>query len=171
MEATPFFESDATQVLLRQIQARLKARSETVATAESCTGGLVATLLTELSGSSDYYLGGVSAYANSVKVELLGVSSEDLTQFGAVSPQVARAMAAGARDRLGATYGVALTGIAGPSGGTAGKPVGTVYCGIASQAGEESYLLNFSGDRATIRRAAAGSALELLARQIGIENP
>ncbi len=169
MEATPFFESDANQMLLRQIQARLKDRGETVATAESCTGGLVATLLTELSGSSDYYLGGISAYANSVKVELLGVDNEDLIQFGAVSPQVAKAMAAGARDRIGATYGVSLTGIAGPSGGTEAKPVGTVYCGIASQAGEESYLLNLSGNRAAIRIAAAGSAIRLLGRQIGID--
>jgi len=170
LDATPNLESDSTRDLLRQIQTKLQSRHETVATAESCTGGLMATLLTELSGSSASYLGGISAYANSVKLEILGVSAEELGRFGAVSAEVAKAMAAGARDRLGATYAVALTGIAGPSGGTADKPVGTVYCGIASPEGEESVRLSLSGDRAAIRRASALTALQLLGRKIGVEN-
>jgi len=170
LEATPNLELDATHLLLRQIQEKLQSCQETVATAESCTGGLVATLLTELSGSSASYVGGVSAYANSVKMEILGVSPEDLSRFGAVSDTVAKSMAAGVRDRLGATYAIALTGIAGPSGGTVDKPVGTVYCGIASPGGEESVRLNLTGDRATVRRAAAFAALRLLGQKLGIEN-
>src|SRR4051812_8930601 len=104
--------------ILEQIHDLLVAAPATVATAESCTGGMVATLLTELSGSSAYFLGGISAYANSAKEALLGVAPALLGLHGAVSAEVAEAMARGARERLGSTYAVSLTGIAGPGGGT-----------------------------------------------------
>ena len=152
--------------LLRNILKKLQLQGATVATAESCTGGLVATMLTELPGSSVVFVGGISAYANGVKISMLGVNPSDLQKFGAVSAEVARAMAAGARDRLGATYAVALTGIAGPDGGSPDKPVGTVYCGIASPVGEVATRLTLSGDRSAIRRTAAQSALQLLADAI-----
>jgi PncC family amidohydrolase len=164
---TPLRDSQIVIPTLRQIQSKLKARGETVATAESCTGGLVASYLTELAGSSEVYLGGVSAYANAVKVSLLGVALSDLNQHGAVSAEVAQAMAAGVRDRLGATYGLSLTGVAGPSGGSPTKPVGTVYCGIATPDGVDAVLLKLSGDRSDIRTASALAALEILERTIG----
>ena len=156
----------AVAEVLRNILRKLQSRGATVATAESCTGGLVATMLTELPGSSAVFVGGISAYANGVKISMLGVDPSDLEKFGAVSAEVARAMAAGVRDRLGATYAVALTGIAGPDGGSPDKPVGTVYCGIASPFGEVASRLTLSGDRAAIRRTAAESALQLLADAI-----
>ena len=156
----------AVAEVLRNILRKLQSRGATVATAESCTGGLVATMLTELPGSSAVFVGGISAYANGVKISMLGVDPSDLEKFGAVSAEVARAMAAGVRDRLGATYAVALTGIAGPNGGSPDKPVGTVYCGIASPFGEVATRLTLSGDRAAIRRTAAESALQLLADAI-----
>ena len=149
--------------LLRQIQEKLQAQKSTVATAESCTGGLVATWLTHLAGSSAVYLGGVSAYDNRVKTGLLGVPEALLAAHGAVSAPVAEAMAAGARARIGTTYAVAVTGIAGPSGGTPEKPVGTVFLGLASPAGTRSRRLALPGDRSGIRAAAAEAALaELL---------
>ena len=156
----------AVAEVLRNILRKLQSRGATVATAESCTGGLVATMLTELPGSSAVFVGGISAYANGVKISMLGVDPSDLEKFGAVSAEVARAMAAGVRDRLGATYAVALTGIAGPNGGSPDKPVGTVYCGIASPFGEVASRLTLSGDRAAIRRTAVESALQLLADAI-----
>jgi PncC family amidohydrolase len=114
--------NDRVDDRLRALQRTLTERGETVVTAESCTGGMLATLLTQLPGSSAVYLGGVSAYANGVKVALLGVDAGELERFGAVSGEVARAMAAGARARLGGTYAVSITGIAGPDGGRPGKP-------------------------------------------------
>jgi PncC family amidohydrolase len=148
--------------VLRQILEILQAKFATVATAESCTGGLVATMLTELQGSSAVFVGGVTAYANSVKISLLGVEEAVLMNHGAVSAEVAQAMAGGARDRLGATYALSLTGIAGPGGGSPEKPVGTVYCGIATPQGEQATLLRLTGDRSEIRRSAAEAALQLL---------
>ena len=166
MEDITLSDTNTTESLVRQILGKLQSKGATVATAESCTGGLVATMLTELPGSSAVFVGGISAYANRVKISMLGVSPSDLENLGAVSAEVACAMAAGARDRLGATYAVALTGIAGPGGGSPNKPVGTVYCGIASPIGEVATRLKLSGDRPAIRRAAAASALRLLAAAI-----
>lgn len=156
----------ALDPLLREIQDGLQSRGATVATAESCTGGLVASLLTERAGSSAVYLGGVSAYANAVKTGLLGVPDALLTRHGAVSAEVAEAMARGARDRLGATYAVSLTGVAGPGGGSAEKPVGTVYCGVAGPRGAHAVRLNLTGERGAIRRGAAEAALRLLLTEI-----
>jgi len=141
-------------------------RRDTVATAESCTGGLVATLLTELSGSSAYYLGGVSAYANATKIGLLGVEPKLIDAYGAVSGSVAEAMARGAQQRLGSVYAIALTGVAGPDGGSADKPVGTVYCGIAGKRAVRHVRFLFPGDRDQVRRAAAYEALRELAWEI-----
>lgn len=148
------------------LQACLKKRQETVATAESCTGGLLAAALTHLAGSSAVYLGGISAYANAVKVQLLAVEPELLGSCGAVSSEVAEAMANGVRRRLGATWAISLTGIAGPDGGVPGKPVGTVYCGVAGPDGVQSVLFALDGDRETIRWQATQLALKELSQRI-----
>ena len=157
---------DDTLQLLQSIKKKLEANHATVATAESCTGGIVATHLTHLPGSSKTYLGGVSAYANKVKCDVLGVNQELIKNHGAVSAPVAEAMALGARTKIGSTYAIALTGIAGPDGGTPTKPVGTVYCGFASPTGVTSFLWQILGDRETIRREAAKRALLLLISEI-----
>lgn len=146
-----------------RLGALLRARGLTVATAESCTGGLVGAAITAAAGSSDYYLGGVVAYANAAKVRLLGVDPQDVTTFGAVSAEVARAMAEGARFRLGADVAVSVTGIAGPGGGSPGKPVGLVYIGVATAARVTATRLELAGERAAIRAAAVSAALEALA--------
>ena len=155
-----------TEEVLRKIINKLQANVSTVATAESCTGGILATLLTELAGSSSVFIGGVSAYANSAKICLLGVDPADIERYGAVSEVVAKAMAAGVRDRLGSTYAISLTGVAGPGGGSPEKPVGTVYCGLAGPLGERVEKLTLVGNRAAIRKAAAESALRFLADAI-----
>jgi nicotinamide-nucleotide amidase len=147
---------------LGELLAELLRRGQTVASAESCTGGLVATALTHLPGTSAVYLGGVSSYANEAKTTLLGVETRLLATVGAVSPEVAKAMAEGARARLGATWAVGITGIAGPTGGSREKPVGLVYVGVAGPGRSEATRLDLSGDREAIRLAAARQALFLL---------
>ena len=166
---TTLVELTALEPLLRQVQAKLQARGATVATAESCTGGLVSALLTHLPGSSAVYLGGVNAYANSVKTALLGVPEDVLARHGAVSAPVAEAMAQGARERTGSTYAVSLTGVAGPSGGSPEKPVGTVYLGVATPEGARSRRLDLAaaGGRTEIRAAAASEALRELLSLLG----
>ena len=139
-----------------------RARGLTLATAESCTGGLVAARLTSIPGSSDVVLGGVVAYANEVKERELGVSAELLAEHGAVSAEVAAAMARGARERLGAGVGVSVTGLAGPGGGTAEKPVGLVYCHASGPDGELGRDFSFPGDRAAIRARSVVIALHLV---------
>jgi PncC family amidohydrolase len=148
------------------LQKLLVSKAVTVATAESCTGGLVATLLTELPGSSKIFRGGVSAYDNVVKTDVLRVPPALIAQHGAVSAAVAEAMARGAKELMGADFAVSLTGIAGPDGGSTGKPVGTVFCGIAGPRGQRSRLLNLTGTRTQIRRAAALQALAELRREV-----
>jgi nicotinamide-nucleotide amidase len=139
-----------------------RARGLTLATAESCTGGLVAGRLTSVPGSSDVFLGGVVSYADAVKTSELGVPEALLREFGAVSPQVAAAMAEGARARLGVDVAVSVTGIAGPGGGTPEKPVGLVYLHAAGPAGSDTAELGLPGDRATVRTRATVAALHLL---------
>ena len=148
--------------MLDQLATALLARRQTLATAESCTGGLVGAALTGLPGSSAWYLGGVVAYANELKIRLLGVPAEILAAHGAVSLETARAMAAGARAATGADFAVAITGIAGPSGGTPEKPVGLVYVGVAAPHGTATFKHHFSGSRAEIRQAATEAALRHL---------
>lgn len=149
--------------LARRLQARCLERGLTVATAESCTGGLVAHLLTEIPGSSAYLRGGVVAYADDVKRDLLGVPAEVLAAHGAVSAQVAVAMAEGARTRLGADLGVGVTGVAGPDGGTESKPVGLVYVAVAG-GGYPPEVRRFlwPGDRSGNKQDSAAAAIELL---------
>ena len=133
-----------------------------MATAESCTGGLVASAITDLSGSSAYFRGGFVAYANESKVALLDVSAELLATHGAVSAQVAKAMAMGARARLSTDLAVAVTGVAGPGGGSAAKPVGLTYVAVADADGVEVRRFSWTGDRLANKDSSARAALELL---------
>ena len=137
-------------------------RGLTVATAESCTGGMLAARLTERPGSSAWVLGGVTAYANSAKEQLLGVPADVLAEHGAVSPEVALALAEGARARFGADVGVGITGVAGPGGGTADKPVGTVHLCVVGPEGPELRALRLPGSRAVVRERSVTMAMHLL---------
>jgi nicotinamide-nucleotide amidase len=142
----------------------LRRRGESLATAESCTGGLIGEMITDVAGASDYYLGGIVSYANAVKRDLLGVGDDILAANGAVSEPVARAMAEGCRSRFGADWAVSATGIAGPSGGSAQrqKPVGLVYVGLCGPGCQEVHRHVLPGDRAGIRTRAALAALNHL---------
>jgi nicotinamide-nucleotide amidase len=144
------------------VVARLQARGERVAVAESCTGGLVAELLTRVAGASNVFDLGVVAYANAMKERMLGVPADLLAAHGAVSEPVARALAEGARRAGGATWGLGITGIAGPTGGTPEKPVGTVHIALAGAGGTQSVQRLYRGDRERIRRMAAFEALNML---------
>jgi len=146
------FDDDTLEAVVGRMLAQRKA---TLAIAESCTGGFLAHLITTVPGSSDYFLGSVTAYANRIKQEALGVSRSDLDRHGAVSEPVAMAMATGIRERFGATYALATTGIAGPGGGTAGKPVGTIWVALAGPAGTYSKQLYLSGNRMVTIRATS----------------
>ena len=139
-----------------------RERGLTLATAESCTGGLVAARLTSVPGSSDVFLGAVVAYANEVKEAELGVPADMLATHGAVSAETAVAMARGARERLGADVAVSVTGIAGPGGGTPEKPVGLVYLCAAGPDGQRARDFVVTGDRETVRARASVAALHLL---------
>jgi nicotinamide-nucleotide amidase len=141
-----------------------RGRGLTLATAESCTGGMVAERITSIPGSSDVFVGAVVAYADEVKARELGVPADVLERFGAVSPETAAAMAAGARERLGADVAVSVTGIAGPGGGTEAKPVGLVYLHAESPGASRSAEFVLPGDRGTIRRRATVTALHLVRR-------
>jgi nicotinamide-nucleotide amidase len=141
------------------VAGALLARGLTVATAESCTAGLLAGRLTDLAGSSAYVLGGLVVYSNQAKHDLAGVSMELIERVGAVSPEVAEALAEGARARLGADIGVGITGIAGPGGGTAEKPVGLVYLGVSGLGQTIVRKLNLPGSRADVRRRTVVIAL------------
>ena len=140
----------------------LRERGLTVATAESCTGGLVGAALTQEPGSSDFYLGGVVSYDNAVKEKMLGVGQQSLEEKGAVSPEVAKEMAAGARARLGTDLALATTGIAGPDGGSDAKPVGLVYIGLATPQGIEAKKFQFYGGRDSVRALTVQAALNWL---------
>ena len=147
----------------------LQSHHGTLGVAESCTGGGLGQMLTEIPGSSEYFLGGVIAYDNGVKVSVLGVNSDDLDQQGAVSAIVAQQMALGVKTLLKTTWGLSITGIAGPGGGTATKPVGLVYIGLASPNGQvESLECRFGQTRGRdwIRRVSASTALDLLRRRL-----
>ncbi len=149
------------------VVARLVARGERLAVAESCTGGLVAELVTRVPGASAVFELGVVAYANGMKERVVQVPAALLAAHGAVSEPVARALAEGARRVAGATWGIGITGIAGPSGGTPEKPVGTVHLAIAGPAGTEHFPRLYRGDRERVRRQAAYEALDLLRRALG----
>lgn len=140
----------------------LRERGLTLAAAESCTGGLLSHRITDVPGSSDYYLGSVTAYANAVKEQLLGVPRDVLETRGAVSQETALAMARGARRLLGADLALSVTGIAGPGGGTPGKPVGLTYIALAAPDGEWVEEHRWTGDRSVNKAASASAALALL---------
>ena len=152
--------------ILTHIAASLVARGQTLAVAESCTGGGLGWRITALPGSSAFFKGGIIAYANETKQRLLGVPTSLLARHGAVSEPVARRMADGARRRLCATCGVAITGIAGPSGGTAEKPVGTVWLAVAGPTETAAELHRFRGTRAQVRAQAVAQALRMLQRAL-----
>ena len=146
----------------------LRQTQQTLSVAESCTGGGLGKMITEISGSSQYFLGGVIAYDNRIKNQLLGVNSTDLDQLGAVSATVAEQMALGVRSLLQTHWGLSITGIAGPSGGTDSKPVGLVYIGLAKPDGtatSQEFRFGNQRERSWIQRASACSALDLLRRQ------
>jgi nicotinamide-nucleotide amidase len=148
------------------VLALARERGYTLATAESCTGGLVAGRLTAIPGSSEVFRGAVVAYADDVKAAELGVPEPTLREHGAVSAETAQAMAEGARSRLAADVAVSITGIAGPDGGSDEKPVGLVYLHVAGPAGEEARRIDFPGDREMIRGRATTAALHLLRRHL-----
>lgn len=152
---------------LEAVVGRLLRRDHaTVAAAESCTGGMIATRLTDQSGSSDYFVAGYVTYSDAQKQEVLAVSKELIGKHTAVSEPVAAAMAEGARRRSGSTYALSSTGYAGPTGGTAYDPVGTVYLGIAGPAGTRVVRVRFGGDRYRTRMLATQSALDLLRKTL-----
>jgi len=144
----------------------LREQGLTLATAESCTGGLIGHRLTNVAGSSDYFQGGVVSYSNQAKLDLLQVPAEVLASRGAVSPETARDMARGVRTAFHADLGLAVTGIAGPSGGSPAKPVGTVYIGLATPQGEDVWHYIFHGHREEIKTLSAQTALDRLRRQL-----
>jgi PncC family amidohydrolase len=154
MATPPSIEEEAASYF---IQAGM-----TLATAESCTGGLIAHRLTNVSGASAYFLGSVVAYHNSVKHALLGVPEDVLAAHGAVSEGTARDMAEGVRRLVGATYGLAVTGVAGPTGGSVDKPVGLVYLAVARGDGTAVIRRQFSGTREEIKAQTAETAIKLL---------
>ncbi len=151
-----------TRPLSLVVGETLRARSETVAVAESLTGGTIARLFTDHAGSSDYFLASAVTYSNASKTALLGVRAETIEQFGAVSEETCTEMAHGVRRRAEATYGIATTGIAGPAGGTPHKPVGLVFIGVAWDGGSQIRRVIYPGDRAAIRDRAAHGAVWLL---------
>ena len=140
----------------------LLEREATISCAESCTGGLLSSLLTDVEGSSAYMQGTVVAYANEVKEKLLGVKHETLEKYGAVSEETAREMARGAAKLMGTDIGVGITGIAGPGGGTEEKPVGRVYIAVAGPQGEQVRANDFCGDRDEVKLQTASTALRML---------
>ena len=164
---------DDCRELAKQIVARFGTANTMIATAESCTGGLIAGMITEIAGSSAVFDRGFVTYANAAKVEMLGVKQETLDTHGAVSPITAVEMAAGALARSDARYAVSVTGVAGPGGGTAEKPVGLVYMGLATRNGDaEATELRWNEDwsRDLIRAATVHAALEALIERFEQDN-
>ncbi len=147
---------------MRGIQERLRAMRRTVASAESCTGGLLSAILTEHGGSSDIYRGGATVYSNEAKTAFADVAPQLIHAHGAVSPVVAGALARGARERVGADIGLGITGIAGPGGATPGKPIGLVYVAVESDDHAAARKYEWRFDRAGNRLASVGAALDLL---------
>lgn len=156
-----------TEDVVESVVALLLARGWRLATAESCTGGLIAHWMTSLPGSSATYVGGVVAYANTIKTAILGVPASLIEQAGAVSAPVAEAMAAGARERLDADVAISTTGIAGPSGATPDKPVGLVFIGVALRSGYCTVKsFQFKGTRTEIQIAAGKTALKMVQEKL-----
>lgn len=163
MTASPI----AAQDLVPGIGRRLHERGATIAVAESCTGGYIADQLTNCPGASAWFCGGVVAYSNAMKSALLGVAADLLATHGAVSGEAAAAMAEGVRRVTGATFGLAVTGIAGPTGGTPSHPVGTVYIALATSAGTEAVCHNFPRERRAFKMIVGARALDMVVRSLG----
>ncbi len=140
----------------------LRARGMTISTAESCTGGMVSVLITDIPGSSEVYVGGAVTYSNALKTRLLDVSEDLLAEHGAVSEACARAMAEGARTRFGTDLAISITGVAGPGGGSVDKPVGTVHFALATPTNTLHKLQRLRPPRDAVRRAAARTALDMM---------
>jgi nicotinamide-nucleotide amidase len=149
----------------------LRQRGQRLAVAESCTGGLISHLVTNVAGSSAYFVGGVTAYANEVKVHLLGVHQETLEKFGAVSSETVIEMARGVRNTLSADVGISVSGIAGPDGGTPEKPVGTVWIGLSTPREEYARHFQWIGNRLDVKEQSARAALMLLLEYLQKEKP
>lgn len=148
--------------IVKQIHQKLLRNKKTVCVAESCTGGLLSSLLTSLPGSSSYFLLGIIAYSNKSKIKLLNIPAKTISRFGAVSCQTAILMAKNIRKKINADFGISITGIAGPTGATAAKPVGTVFIALSSKNKTLCQLFSLRGKRETIREKAAKEALRLL---------
>ena len=158
--------SDKDDTLESAIGEILKATGKTLSTAESCTGGMISSLITSVPGSSEYFLGSVTSYANSVKENVLGVPSKIIEEYGAVSSECVSAMAEGVRRLTGSDYSVATSGIAGPGGGSDQKPVGTVWIGVSSHMGTETFSLRFNSNRKRNIERFSSSALHILLKRI-----
>lgn len=154
-----------------KLGSALNSRGWTLALGESCTGGLIAHRITEIAGSSEYFLGGVVAYSNPIKESLLNVQPETLKAVGAVSEETAREMARGAREVMRAAVGVSVTGIAGPGGATEGKPVGLTFISVSTPDGEWVERHVFEGDRHANKQASAEAALKLLLQVLSVGDP
>lgn len=152
--------------LAKALKDALENRGEMMATAESCTGGLIASSIVDIPGSSAVLAGGIVAYQNEIKVKLLGVSAGTIEKFGVVSVETAKEMAEGARQKFGCEWAVATTGIAGPGGAEPGKPVGTVCIAVASSLQNEAFCKNFSGNRSKVREKSVYTAMQLLLERI-----
>jgi len=148
--------------LSSQVGSELTKHNFSIATAESCTGGLLAHILTSVSGSSNYYVGGIVAYSNRIKEKLLGVRPETLEQHGAVSSQTAQEMAVGIREKFKTDIGLSTTGIAGPTGGTPAKPVGLVWIGLSFKAKTTTIKCQFDGDREQVKTSSVQKILQVL---------
>ena len=157
-----FYGMDAGYPLEKVVGDQFRAKRLTLAVAESCTGGMLAARLTDVPGSSKFFLGGVVSYSNDVKRDSLGVEPMVLRRFGAVSAETARAMAQGVRRRLGSDWGLSITGIAGPDGAVPGKPVGKVFIGFDSEKGTRAHEFQFGGSRGAIRLRSVIAALDIL---------
>lgn len=158
----PGFRSTMTESIDIRIGRVVRERGWRIATAESCTGGLISHIITNMPGCSDYFDRGYVCYSNQAKEDMLGVPASMVAEHGAVSAQVALAMAQGARKRAGVDLAIAVTGIAGPGGGSAAKPVGLVYIAVSGQDGNEVKRFHFDGGRLEIKEKTAAAALEML---------
>lgn len=152
---------------ITQVASIMSKKQQTLSSAESCTGGLIAKLCTDLSGSSQWYMGGVISYSNQVKAEVLNVPMADIEAHGAVSEPVVKAMVKGVQTAMHTDFALATTGVAGPGGGSADKPVGTVWLGLATPHTVLACLKHFDGDRAAVREQAARFALAWLLEHVG----
>jgi nicotinamide-nucleotide amidase len=164
-----YIYSEQDDTLQECVGRLLAAAGKTFSTAESCTGGTISQLITSIPGSSGYFLGGVTSYANSVKTGVLGVDPQIIEKHGAVSSECVAAMAEGVRKLTGSDYSAATSGIAGPGGGTPEKPVGTVWIGVSSERGTETYKVQYKGDRKRNIERSAAFALNAIRKKLLLE--